>query len=330
MTDHYRVYTDYKNKIDDVLSNAALNEAPSSLYDPIRYILQNGGKRIRPVLVMFSCEVFGGNADDALNTAVAMELLHNFTLVHDDIMDNADTRRGLETIHKRWNSNVAILAGDLLIGLAYSYLLKTGCVNLAAIVKAFTEGVTEVCEGQGYDKEFEERKTVTIPEYIEMIRKKTAKMLETSAATGALCGGANGEQVSNIREYAANIGLAFQIQDDLLDINADETEFGKKTGGDLIEGKKTFLLLKALENVTGKDDMDKIEKIVNENGLKPGTQEQISEVKNIYHKYGVIESAQKEIENYTKLAGKYLDTLPDGVHKERLRWFSEMLMGRSF
>ena len=163
-----------------------------------------------------------------------------------------------------------------------------------------------------------------------MIRKKTAKMLETSAIVGALIGKASDEQVENIRNYAANIGFAFQIQDDLLDINADETEFGKKIGGDLVEGKKTYLLLKAMEVVNDEKERSKIMDIVNKNGLIADDTEKILEIKNIYTKYGIIDSAHKEIENYTKLADKYLNTLPEGESKERLKWFSGMLMGRSF
>lgn len=330
MTNHLDTYTQYKKRVDEILSNSLENQKPESLYEPLRYILNSGGKRIRPMMVIFSCEAYGGKPEDALNAAVAMEMLHNFTLVHDDIMDNADTRRGSMTVHKKWNENVAILTGDHLIGLAYSYLLKTKSDKTAEILKAFTEGIIEVCEGQSFDKEFEERKDVTLDEYIMMIRKKTAKMLETSAIIGALIGNGSGEQVDNIRNYAANIGLAFQIQDDLLDITADETEFGKKIGGDLVEGKKTYLLLKAMEVVNDEKDRAIILNIVNKTGLKADDNDKISEIKNIYVKYGIIDAAQKEIEHYTKLADKYLNTLSEGESKERLKWFSGMLMGRSF
>lgn len=329
MTEHYEIYKKYKDIIDTILKNAVPKKRPESLYEPLRYILNSSGKRIRPMLVITACEASGGKMEDALTASVAIELLHNFTLVHDDIMDNADTRRGMVTVHKKWNENVAILCGDLLIGVAYSYLLKTNSGKLTEIIKTFTEGVIEVCEGQSYDKEFEKCDNVTLDEYIMMISKKTAKMLETSAVVGALCGGANDEQVRNIRQYAANIGIAFQIQDDLLDINAEENELGKKIGGDLVEGKKTYLLLKAMEVIKDKIDRSKIEKIVN-HGLKPDSMDEILEIKNIYKKHRIIDSAQREIEHYTKLADKYLNTLVDGEHKERLRWFSEMLMGRSF
>ncbi|MEO6696182.1 MAG: polyprenyl synthetase family protein [Ignavibacteria bacterium] len=330
MQKHSGVYSDYKKRVDDILASAINKKEPVTLYEPLKYILEGGGKRIRPMMLIFACEAAGGKAEDALNASVALELLHNFTLVHDDIMDNADTRRGVETIHKKWNNNVAILCGDHLIGMAYMYLLQTKSGKLDEIVKAFTEGIVEVCEGQSYDKEFEIRKNVTLDEYSMMIGKKTAKMLETSAVVGALIGNGDPEMVDNIRNYAVNIGLAFQILDDMLDITAIESEFGKKTGGDLVEGKKTYLLLKAREVVSDKDDKEKIENIIINNGLANATDEKINEIKNIYEKYSVIESAQKEIEKYTMQADKYLNALPESEAKERLKWFSKMLMGRSF
>lgn len=330
MKEHFDIYLKYKKKVDEILSHSIEKQKPETLYEPLKYVLNSGGKRIRPMMVIFSCEGVGGNIDAAINASVAMEILHNFTLVHDDIMDNADTRRGSKTVHKKWNENVAILTGDHLIGLAYSYLVKTKSDRLNEILKTFTEGIIEVCEGQSFDKEFEERKDVTLEEYIMMISKKTAKMLETSAVIGALIGNGSDEQVNNLRNYASNIGLAFQIQDDLLDITADETELGKKIGGDLVEGKKTYLLLKAMEVVNDENDRKNILDIVNKTGLKSDDKGKILEIKNIYAKHGVLDSAQKEIEHYTKLADKYLDTLPDGEHRERLKWLSEMLMGRSF
>ena len=330
MTNHLNKYLQYKKSVDEILSGSVKKQIPETLYDPLRYVLNSGGKRIRPVMIMFSCEAAGGKAEDALYAGVAIEMLHNFTLVHDDIMDNADTRRGNPTVHKKWNDNVAILTGDHLIGMAYSFLLKTRSDRLDEIVKTFTEGIIEVCEGQSFDKEYEDRKDVTLDEYMMMISKKTAKMLETSAVVGALIGNGSNELVENVRNYAANIGLAFQIQDDLLDITADETEFGKKIGGDLVEGKKTYLLIKAMEVVSEKKDRSKILNIVNKTGLSPDDTEAISEIKSIYNNYGVIESAQKEIERYTELAYSNLNNLPDSESKENLRWFAEMLMGRSF
>lgn len=330
MYNHSGIYSAYKKKIDEVLSQQILKEHPATLYEPLKYLLSGGGKRIRPVLMIFCCEAAGGKMEDAVHASAAIELLHNFTLVHDDIMDNADTRRGKETLHKKWNDNVAILSGDHLIGMAYMNLIKTNSGRLNEIVSSFTEGILEVCEGQSFDKEFEIRKDVRLSEYLMMIGKKTARMLETSAEVGALIGNGSDEIIHNLKKYASNLGIAFQILDDLLDINASEEELGKKIGGDLLEGKKTFLILKALELVKDENDLQKIKSVIDSNGLKPGDENDILEIKNIYERSGVIEFAENEIEKYTSLADKHLNTVPDGEMKERLKWFSSMLMSRKF
>ncbi len=330
MYNHSGIYSAYKKKIDEVLSQQILKEHPATLYEPLKYLLSGGGKRIRPVLMIFCCEAAGGKMEDAVYASAAIELLHNFTLVHDDIMDNADTRRGKETLHKKWNDNVAILSGDHLIGMAYMNLIKTDSGRLNEIVSSFTEGILEVCEGQSFDKEFEIRKDVRLSEYLMMIGKKTARMLETSAEVGALIGNGSDEIIHNLKKYASNLGIAFQILDDLLDINASEEELGKKIGGDLLEGKKTFLILKALELVKDENDLQKIKSVIDNNGLKPGDEKDILEIKNIYERSGVIEFAKNEIEKYTSLADKHLNEVPDGEMKERLKWFSSMLMSRKF
>lgn len=330
MYNHSGIYSAYKKKIDEVLSHQILKEHPATLYEPLKYLLSGGGKRIRPVLMIFCCEAAGGKMEDAVYASAAIELLHNFTLVHDDIMDNADTRRGKETLHKKWNDNVAILSGDHLIGMAYMNLIKTNSGRLNEIVSSFTEGILEVCEGQSFDKEFEIRKDVRLSEYLMMIGKKTARMLETSAEVGALIGNGSDEIIHNLKKYASNLGIAFQILDDLLDINASEEQLGKKIGGDLLEGKKTFLILKALELVKNENDLQKIKSVIDNDGLNPGDENDILEIKNIYERSGVIEYAENEIEKYTSLADKHLNTVPDGEMKERLKWFSSMLMSRKF
>lgn len=330
MYNHSGIYSAYKKKIDEVLSHQILKEHPATLYEPLKYLLSGGGKRIRPVLMIFCCEAAGGKMEDAVYASAAIELLHNFTLVHDDIMDNADTRRGKETLHKKWNDNVAILSGDHLIGMAYMNLIKTNSGRLNEIVSSFTEGILEVCEGQSFDKEFEIRKDVRLSEYLMMIGKKTARMLETSAEVGALIGNGSDEIIHNLKKYASNLGIAFQILDDLLDINASEEQLGKKIGGDLLEGKKTFLILKALELVKNENDLQKIKSVIDNDGLNPGDENDILEIKNIYERSGVIEYAENEIEKYTSLADKHLNTVPEGEMKERLKWFSSMLMSRKF
>lgn len=322
-------YNNYKRKIDEKINLLVEHKEPKSLYDPVNYILSGGGKRIRPVILLFACESVGGNIEDALDAGAAIEVLHNFTLVHDDIMDNADTRRGNETVHKKWNVNTAILAGDNLIAIAYKSLLRTKALGIEKIVKEFTEGVVEVCEGQSYDKDFELENDVTIDKYLMMIQKKTAKLIEVSAVMGAIIGGGTEEQIHNIRNFAVNSGLAFQIQDDLLDIIADEKEFGKKIGGDLIEGKKTYLLLKSLELVNKKEDRDRIEAIVKNSGIKENQEEEIQKVKKIYYDYGIIDAAKKEVEKFTSMADECIkDFKPE--HRELLTGFSQMLLGRNF
>ncbi|HAY34269.1 MAG TPA: polyprenyl synthetase family protein [Ignavibacteria bacterium] len=328
MSDHYGVYLNFKKKIDDILFSLIDRKYPATLYEPIRYLLSSGGKRIRPMMVMFACEATGEDPEKSVNAAVAMELLHNFTLVHDDIMDNANTRRGFQTIHKKWNENVAILTGDLLIGLAYKYLFKTETLRLKETADEFTGGIIEVCEGQSFDKEFEERDNVTLDEYMMMINKKTAKMLEISAAIGALTGNADKDLLNNLKKFAMNTGLAFQIQDDLLDITADESELGKKIGGDILERKKTFLLIKATETVSGAD-RNLIMDIINRPDLNI-SDEIILQVKDIYIKQGITEAARSEIEIFTNKADDYLSNIKNNSSVDRLKWFSAMLMERKF
>lgn len=330
MNGFYEQYITYKTQIDGKLFSFIDKEYPKSLYEPLKYLLSGGGKRIRPMMLIFSCEALGGTLEESIDAAVAIEVLHNFTLVHDDIMDNADTRRGRETIHKKWNTNTAILAGDEMIGLAYKSLLKTKSPRIGEIATAFTEGIIEVCEGQGFDKEFEERHDVKLEEYIMMIGKKTSRLLETCAVIGALIGNGAKEQIDSMRNYANNIGLAFQIQDDLLDITANEIEFGKKIGGDVVEGKKTYLLLKALEVVNEPAHKEKVLRIVSGNGMRPKTDDEILEIKGIYESYGIITAAQNEIEHYTNEANKHLGILPESSAKKMLVWFSQMLLSRNF
>jgi len=322
-------YDAYKKKIDDRINSLVVLNEPKSLYDPVNYILSGGGKRIRPAMLLFACEAVGGNIENAIDAGAAIEVLHNFTLVHDDIMDNADTRRGNETVHKKWNTNTAILAGDNLIAIAYKSLLKTKSNRLDQIIKEFTEGVIEVCEGQSYDKDFELMDNVTIDNYLMMIQKKTAKLIEVSAVIGAIIGGGTNEQIESMRNFSINAGLAFQIQDDMLDIIADEKEFGKKIGGDLIEGKKTYLLLKALETVKDINEKAVLGNIVKNSGIKENQEEEIKRIQKIYYDNGVIDSAKKAVENYTEKAENFLNKFSQ-EHKDLLTGFSRMLLERNF
>jgi geranylgeranyl diphosphate synthase type II len=298
----------------------------NSLFEPVRYILSNGGKRIRPVLLLLTCEAYGGIVNDALDSAIAIEILHNFTLVHDDIMDNASTRRGRDTIHKKWDVNTAILVGDELIGLSYRSLLKSNTPRIPEVVKTFTDGVIEVCEGQALDKEFELSNSITIKDYFVMIRKKTAELLKTSAVIGAIIGGADGHELKAVRSFAENIGLAFQIQDDLLDVTANESKFGKKIGGDIIEKKKTYLYLKALEVLDGEDRKTFLQ-LFNSGETNPGITENII---GIYNRNCILESARSEIKEFTGRANEAIGQLNVKGSREILSGFSDMLLNRKY
>ena len=234
-------------RIDEAFSAIRFPSAPADLYDPITYTLGLGGKRLRPLLVMASCQMFGGEIDDAINPAIGIELFHNFTLLHDDIMDEAPLRRGKDSVYKKWNSNVAILAGDTMFAVANKYMLRTRPQAISQVIELFNQTAIEVCEGQQYDMDYEKKPDVSITEYIEMIRLKTAVLLAASLKTGAIIAGAGAVDCNHIYEFGINIGLAFQIKDDLLDVYGDQVKFGKVCGGDIIAGKKTYLYLKALE-----------------------------------------------------------------------------------
>jgi len=327
MTDYKERYEFYKNLIEDKLLTFTTKVSPAGIYEPMKYVLDGGGKRIRPMLLILCCEAVGGKAEDALNAAAAIEILHNFTLVHDDIMDNADTRRGRETIHKKWNRDTAILAEDGLIGYAYKSLLLTKSDRIQDIAKSFTEAIIEVCEGQSYDKEFELRKKVKIDDYIMMIDKKTSELLKCCAEIGALTGNATDKEIESLKLYALYTGLAFQVQDDLLDITADEKKFGKRTGGDLYEGKKTYLLLKAIEVATDVEDKELLHYVIENKGVK--NDEEVKKVKNVYEKYRVMESAAKKVEEYTIMANEELNNIKETEARLMLKWFSDMLLNRT-
>ena len=325
MTRFSALYEKERIIIESRLSKALKDRKPYSLYKPAAYILESGGKRLRPLLVLFSTKAAGGDFSKAYNAAVAVELFHNFSLVHDDIMDNADKRRGRPTLHKKYDLSTAILAGDSLLSVAYEYLLKDAENNTAEILKSFTQGLIEVCEGQSMDKDFEVVKNVSIEDYIIMIEKKTAAMAEMCCNIGALIAGASGKEVKALSSYGKNIGIAFQIQDDLLDILGNESEFGKAVGGDLIEGKKTFLFLKALEKSRGKDKKEFLS-VIERKGIK---RDEISKFRDLYCKLGVIDDAKFEIVKYSGKALAQLKYIKDPEDREFFMWLTDSLIKRS-
>jgi geranylgeranyl diphosphate synthase type II len=314
-----------RKKIDKQLALALKGRKPASLYEPASYILESSGKRLRPLLVLLSAKAVGGELNKFYNAALSVEMLHNFTLVHDDIMDNADLRRGNLTIHKKYSLNTAILTGDILAAVAYEFLLKDCKINARLALQSFTKGLVEVCEGQSLDTEFETRKQVTLPEYINMIEKKTAALARMCCELGAYLADGSKSDIKALSDYGKYLGIAFQIQDDLLDITADKSEFGKRIGGDLMEGKKTFLFIEALEKAGGKD-RDDLLKVVTNKGIK---KKEIVYYKKLYEKLGVIEDARIAIRNYTNKALRSIDKLSNKSEVEIFYWLADSLIKRN-
>lgn len=319
-------YLEYKSKVDHYLAEAIQQSKPRSLYGPLKYILAGGGKRIRPVLMLLCCEVVGGKSEDALHASAGIEILHNFTLVHDDIMDNAKSRRGRPTVHTKWDSNTAILVGDELLALAYHVLLKTSSARIREIADVFTDGVIEVCEGQAYDKEFETRAKVSVDDYLLMIRKKTGKMVAVSTEIGGLIGDGRPDELAALRAYGELVGRAFQVQDDLLDVIGDEKKFGKTIGGDLKEGKKTFLLLEALRRARGADKK-LLQSLIKNHGT---AMRKVREFRRIFEETGAIKTARDFVARDIEQAKKELEKTKPSEAREMLYWFTDMLLHRTY
>jgi len=319
------LYASHKNLVEAEIQRFVPEGYPVSLYQPIRYALTAGGKRIRPVLVLLATEAVGGTTARALPAAVAMELLHTFTLIHDDIIDRADLRRGHPTIHVKWNTNTALLAGDALIALAYKSLLKTATPRLPEIASVFTKALSEVCEGQASDTEFEERMRVSFDDYISMISKKTGAFIVASLWIGALIGNGSDDEIAALRRYGEALGRAFQLQDDLLDITGSETSLGKPVGADLLEGKKTAPLIMALKRARGKEK-DLLQSIVRRGKAYP---REISRVKRLYEKLGVLKDIQHIIDESAREANSELLFLHESNARRTLRWLAETLARRT-
>lgn len=269
--------------------------SPLGLYEPIEYVLSLGGKRIRPALALLACQLFDENIEKAIEPALGLEVFHNFTLLHDDVMDKADMRRGNPTVHKRWNESVAILSGDAMLIKAYQLLAKCEPQVFKSVFDVFSDTSLGVCEGQQYDMEFETRSDVSLAEYIEMIRLKTAVLLAGSLKIGALCGGASEKDASLIYEYGIGIGIAFQIKDDLLDVYGDEKKFGKAIGGDINCNKKTFLLITALEKADAQAKAE-LEAWISKSEFDRA--EKVAAVTAIYDKLDVRSDAEKVMRSY--------------------------------
>ncbi len=274
------------------LKDSVKDDFPHTLREPIRYFLETPGKRIRPLLTLLSCRAVGGNYEDALPAAVGIELFHDFTLIHDDIMDQDELRRGRSTIHKRWNESTAILVGDALVGMAYASMLRSRSENLELVLNHFSEGLIKVCEGQALDTEFESREQVNLDEYLDMIAKKTAWLFKLACQIGAIVGGGTSMQVEAMRVFGDNTGMGFQIQDDLLDFIADEKKLGKKVGSDLKMKKKTYVALKYNEHLKENSNFQTCYP------MKMWEFQSLDQLQNTLFDLGIVEQIKMVVESY--------------------------------
>ena len=318
-------------KINNYISNLPLGKEPQGLYAPIKYVMSLGGKRVRPSLMLLAYKLWKDDEDNILPQAVALEMYHNFTLLHDDVMDNADMRRGCPTVHKKWDVNTAILSGDEMLCLAFSMMHENSTISDSAILskvfECFARTTSEINEGQQYDIDFESRTDVSEDEYIEMIRLKTSVLLACATKIGALLADAPSEDVARLYRFGEALGLSFQLQDDYLDVYGDPATFGKNIGGDILANKKTFMLINAMQRATGEDKASLMGWIEKE---APNPQEKIQAVTSIYNKLEIDKLALQKIESYYNEAITALNEI--NVSEERkasLRAYADMMLKRN-
>jgi geranylgeranyl diphosphate synthase type II len=317
----------YQEHFIDFLKEYSLVKEPKNLYEPIHYILGLGGKRLRPVLTLMTADIFNGDYKAALNAALSIEVFHNFSLVHDDIMDDAPLRRGQITVHEKWDVNTGILSGDAMLIMAYQLFENYNSTTFQDLAKLFSKTALEVCEGQQYDVDFETRQDVTIPEYLKMIEYKTAVLVGAAMKMGAIVSQASIEDQNSIYQFGKNLGIAFQLQDDYLDAFGDPKTFGKQVGGDIIENKKTYLYLKALE-FTNKTEGTELQNLFS---LTPqDSTAKIERTKQIFISSGSAEATKQAIHDYTDKAFYVLQRLNiSNDKKEILKIFGNSLMNRT-
>lgn len=316
----------YKDEFLVFLNEKIQIKEPKNLYEPISYILQLGGKRLRPVLTLLTCDLFGGDSKKAFNAALAIEVFHNFTLIHDDIMDSAPIRRGKETVHVKWDENTGILSGDAMMIMAYQYFENYEPTIFKDLLMLFNKTALEVCEGQQLDMDFETRKDVSLAEYITMITNKTSVLVAAAMKMGAIIADADKSEADKIYKFGLNLGLAFQLQDDYLDTFGDQAVFGKQIGGDIIENKKTFLYLKALE-VCNNDDKIALLSLYN---TTKSNENKVTDVTALFRKNSVEKITIEEIEHYSNLAFDVLDEMKLPNDKKQVLWeFGQNLMERT-
>jgi geranylgeranyl diphosphate synthase type II len=312
-------------QIEEGLQRVVANREPTVLYDPVQYVLDGGGKRVRPTLLLLVAEAYGRSVESALPAALAVETFHNFTLVHDDIMDEADERRGRPTVHVKWDVGTAILTGDLLMGLSYELLGAVEDVPDAALYEVYHPMVERLCSGQALDASFEDQDDVSVDAYLDMIDGKTAALLSACFELGAVVGHAPAEERDPLRTAGRLVGRAFQIQDDLLDLIADGEDWGKAIGGDLVTGKKTYLTLRALERAEGAE-YDWFARLLHEGGLPPAD---VKEARERMARLGVFDDAREAVERYSGRARQHLDVVPSGQARETLSWLISEMEARS-
>lgn len=314
--------------VNDYLVQLPYDRRPASLYEPIRYVLSMGGKRIRPVLMLLSYNLFKEDPETILMPACALETYHNYTLLHDDLMDNADLRRGHETVHKKWNANTAILSGDSMLVLAYQRMQQCSSDKMAEVLALFTETALEIGEGQEYDMAFEHRDDVSEEEYIEMIRLKTSVLLACALKIGAILAGASKEDADNLYRFGEQIGLAFQLQDDFLDVYGDTRVFGKAIGGDITSNKKTFMLINAL-NHANEEQRRQLESWIG--ATEFDRDEKVVAVTRLYNEIGIDRMAQDKIAYYFEQSRKYLQAVSvDESRKAELAAYAQRMMNRQY
>ena len=317
---------DLEKKINTVIDELNYEKNPKSLFEPIEYILSLGGKRLRPILAYMATNLFNDDIEKTTSPAIGLEIFHNFSLLHDDLMDGASIRRGQPTVHTKWNDNTAVLSGDAMLIDAYKYISKVETEDLPTILDIFTTTAMQVCEGQQYDMDFEKRLNVNEAEYIEMIRLKTAVLIAASLKIGAIMGNANDEDANRLYDFGINIGLAFQLKDDLLDIYGNPIDFGKNIGGDIVSNKKTFLLIKALEN-SNKEKNAALRQWIRAENFDPKSK--INAVKEIYDDLKLETLTDKLIQKYY-LAGliSLSEVNVSDERKEQLLIYTNNLMNR--
>jgi geranylgeranyl diphosphate synthase type II len=312
--------------ISDEIGKSSYPDYPAGLYEPIKYILSVGGKRMRPALLLMACELFGGDINKAIAPALAIEVFHNFTLMHDDIMDNAPLRRGKATVHERWNKNAAILSGDVMLIKGYELMMRVDDRILRAVLDIFNETAIGVCEGQQLDMEFETRSVVNIEEYITMIRLKTAVVLGGALKIGALIGGADAKDAALLSQFGEQLGVAFQLHDDILDVYGDPEKFGKQVGGDIISNKKTYLLIKALE-LAKSDEYVEINNLLSASNID--NNQKVADMTRLYNSLQVRQYAETAMQAYADKAFAALEQLNlPASHKQYLHDFADGLLVR--